>query len=157
MFDSWLYLLTVADCALPATARSTTEIFPPCQNDSINTEHSAMYNEANTLLKNNISRDLSQNYARKFTEDRQNFRRPNFTGTHSSQDHVTHGGYERQFLNNRSKLNNNSHKINIVKCANYAYPGPNPLTDRTWKATGLDVSESQNSNILTIVNRDRSY
>ena len=157
MFDSWLCLLTVADCALPVTARSTTEIFPPCQNDSTNTEHSATYNEANTLLKSNISRDLNQNYAREFTEDRQNFQRPNFTETHSSRDHVTHGRYERPFLNNRSKQNNKSHKINNVKCANYAYSGPNPLTDRTWKATGLDVTESQNSNILTVVNGDRSY
>ena len=157
MFDSWLCLLTVADCALPVTARSTTVIFPPCQNDSTNTEHSATYNEANTLLKNNISRDLSQNYAREFTEDRQNFRRQNFTRTHSSRDHVTYGRYERPFLNNRSKQNNNFHKINNVKCANYAYPGPNPLTDRTWKATGLNDTESQNSNILTVVNGDRSY
>ena len=157
MFDSWLGLLTVADCALPITARSTMEVFPPCQNDSTNTEHSATYNEANTLLKNNILRDLRQNYAREFTEDRQNFRRLHFTGTHSSLDHVTHGRYERPFLNNRSKQKNNSHKINNAKCANYAYPGPNPLTDRTWKATGLDVTESQNSNILTVVNGDQSY
>ena len=61
------------------------------------------------------------------------------------------------FLNNRCKQNNKSHKINNVKCANYAYPGPNQLTDRTWKATRLDVTESQNSNILTVVNGDRSY
>ena len=103
-----------------------SEVFPPCQNDSTNTEHSATYNEANTLLKNNISRDLRQNYAREFTEDRQNFRRPNFTETHSSREHVTHGRYERPFLNNRGKQNNKSHKINNVKCANYAYSGPNP-------------------------------
>ena len=157
MFDSWLCLLTVADCALPVTARSTTEISPSCQNDSTNTEHSATYNEANILLNNNISRELNQNYAPEFTKDRQNFRRPNFTGTHSSRDHVTHGRYERPFLNNRSKQINKSHKINNLKCANYAYSGPNPLTNWTWKATGLDVTESQNSNILTVVNGDRPY
>ena len=67
VFDSCLRLLTVADCAVPVTARSTTEIFPPCHNDSTNTERCATYNEANTLPKNNISQDLCQNYAREFT------------------------------------------------------------------------------------------
>ena len=150
MFDSCLCLLTVADCAVPVTARSTTKIFLLCQNDSTNTERSATYNEANTLHKYNISQDLCQNYVREFTEDRQNFWRPNFIGTHSSRDNLTHGHYERPFLNNRSKQNNKSHKVNNIKCANYAYSGPNPLTDWTCKATGLDVTESQHSNILTV-------
>ena len=34
-----------------------------------------MYNEATTLLKNNISRDPHQNHAQVFTKDRQNFQR----------------------------------------------------------------------------------
>ena len=156
MLDSWLCLLTVADCALPVTPRSTSKSFSPCQHNSTNTDNFATYDEANILLKSNISREISQNYGREFTEDWQKFRRPNLTGTHSSRDHVTHGRYEWPFLNkNHSKQNNKSHKINI-RCANYAYSGPNPLTNWTWKATGLDVTESQNSNILTVVNSDRS-